>query len=229
MPPTGIRFQNPSLHGSATQGECHQRRVHPKVALYYSVPRQQANKSRRISSSRLDSPASLAIIRSSWLSHGEALRSYLCRETWASKISASQTACAPSNALDSRVADPGLGLAFARHRVGNRKRALSPSEISFRRANVPSFSARSGRIKGSATWPALCARRRSEIVEMAVPPGNRAAVPRDSELKRTILVRRKVSLSCLSRPRRGEPVCRRKTRRRPEGRPYPRSQQVVRA
>jgi hypothetical protein len=41
---------------------------------------------------------------------------------------------------------------------------------------------------------------------MVVPPGNHPAVPRDSDLRRTCSVRRKVSLSCLSRACRGESV-----------------------
>jgi hypothetical protein len=40
--------------------------------------------------------------------------------------------------------------------------------------------------------PALCTRRRSEIVEMVVPPRNHPAVPRGSNLRRTYSVRRKV-------------------------------------
>jgi len=52
-------------------------------------------------------------------------------------------------------------------------------------------------------------RRRSEIVEMVVPPGNR----RGLDLRRTVC----------------EYVARFETRGRPGGRPYPRSQQVVRA
>ena len=47
-----------------------------------------------------------------------------------------------------------------------------------------------------------------EIVEMAVPPGNH----RGSDLRRTY-----------------QYVARFETRRRPEGRPYPQSQQVIRA
>jgi hypothetical protein len=57
-------------------------------------------------------------------------------------------------------------------------------------------------------WPALCRRRRSEIAEMLVPPGDRSG----SDLRRT--------LQCVTRL---------ETRGRPEGQPYPRSQQVVRA
>jgi hypothetical protein len=41
-------------------------------------------------------------------------------------------------------------------------------------------------------WPASCTRRRHEIVEMAVPPGNHPAASRDLDLRRTCSVRRKV-------------------------------------
>jgi len=47
--------------------------------------------------------------------------------------------------------------------------------------------------------PAVRTSRRGEVVEMVVPPGNHPAVPRDLDLRRTYSVRRKVSLSCLSR------------------------------
>ena len=54
--------------------------------------------------------------------------------------------------------------------------------------------------------PTLCPRRPSEIVEMVVPPGNHPAVPRGSNLKRTLPVSGKVRLSRRSRARRGELV-----------------------
>jgi len=37
----------------------------------------------------------------------------------------------------------------------------------------------------TVAWPTSCTSRRSEIVEMGVPPGNHPAVPRDSNLRRT--------------------------------------------